>query len=81
MPPPEREEPKRLPDGRLWSEAVIKANHEANLKDLERMRNILDSVREELEKTKGHVLPIKALKDLEELEKLSRRVRGRMRRH
>ncbi len=80
-PPPEREEPKKLPDGRLWSEAVIKANHEANLKDLERMRKILDSVQEELEQSKGHVLSIRALKDLEELERISKRVRDRMRRH
>lgn len=81
MPPPSREEPKKLPNGRLWSEAVLKANYEANLKDLEQMRKILDSVREELEKSKGHVLSIKALKDLEQLERLSRRVRDRMRRH
>ncbi len=80
-PPPGREEPKRLPDGRLWSEAVIKANYEANLKDLERMRQILDSVQKEIEETRGHVLSIKALKDLDELERLSKRVRSRMRRH
>ncbi|MFZ5928357.1 MAG: hypothetical protein ACOYX1_13015 [Acidobacteriota bacterium] len=80
-PPPGREEPKRLPDGRLWSEAVIKANHEANLKDLERMRKILDSVQEEIEKSKGHVLPLRSLKELEELERISKRVRDRMRRH
>lgn len=80
-PPPGREEPKRLPDGRLWSEAVIKANYEANQRDLERMRKILDSVQEELEQSKGHVLSIKALKELEELERTARRVRDRMRRH
>lgn len=80
-PPPGRDEPKRLPDGRLWSEAVIKANYEANQKDLERMRKILDSVQEELEQSKGHVLSIKALKELEELERTARRVRDRMRRH
>lgn len=80
-PPPGREEPKRLPDGRLWSEAVIKANYESNVKDIERMRKILDSVQEEIEQTKGHVLSIKALKELEELERTARRVRDRMRRH
>ena len=80
-PPPAREEPKRLPDGRLWSEAVIKANYESNVKDIERMRKILDAVQEEMEQTKGHVLSIKALKELEELERLAKRVRDRMRRH
>lgn len=81
VPPPEREQPKKLPDGRLWSEAVIKANYEANLRDMERMRQILDSVRKEIEETKGHVLSIRALREMEELERLSRRVRDRMRRH
>lgn len=80
-PPPGREEPKRLPDGRLWSEALIKANYEANLKDLERMRKILDAVQEEIEQSKGHVLSLKALKELDELERISKRVRDRMRRH
>jgi len=79
--PPRPDEPKRLPDGRLWSEAVLKANYEANLKDLEQMRKILDSVRAEIEKSQGHVLSLRALKDLEELERLSRRVRERMKRH
>jgi len=60
---------------------LIKANYDANLKDLERMRKILDSVQEEIEQSKGHVLSLKALKDLEELERTSKRVRDRMRRH
>lgn len=82
VPPPRRaDEPKRLPDGRLWSEAVLKANYEANLKDLERMKKILESVQAELEQSQGHVLSLKALKDLEELERLSKRVRDRMKRH
>lgn len=81
VPPPRADEPKRLPDGRLWSEAVLKANYEANLKDLERMKKILESVQAELEQSRGHVLPLKALKDLEELERLSKRVRDRMKRH
>jgi hypothetical protein len=80
-PPPRADQPKRLPDGRLWSEAVLKANYEANLKDLDRMRKILEAVQKELDESKGHVLSIKALKDLEELERLSRRVRDRMRQH
>jgi hypothetical protein len=82
VPPPRRaDEPKRLPDGRLWSEAVLKANYEANVKDLERMKKILESVQAEIEQSQGHVLSLKALKELEELERLSKRVRDRMKRH
>ncbi len=82
LPPPRRaDEPKRLPDGRLWSEAVLKANYEANVKDLERMKKILESVQAEIEQSQGHVLSLKALKELEELERLSKRVRDRMKRH
>lgn len=81
VPPPRRpDEPRRLPDGRLWSEAMLKADYEANLKDLDRMKEILESVRKELDESRGHVLSLKALRNLEELERLSRRVRERMRR-
>lgn len=60
---------------------MLKANYEANVKDLERMKKIVESVQAEIEQSQGHVLSLKALKDLEELERLSRRVRDRMKRH
>jgi hypothetical protein len=73
-------EEKRLPNGKLQSEEILKADHEANLKDLDKMKKLVESVQADLTKNKGHVLSLQAVKDLEEVEKIARRVRGRMKR-
>ena len=61
------------PDWRLFR--VLMSLEERNTDAL------IGAVQKELEETKGHVLSLKALKEMEELERLSRRVRDRMRRH
>jgi hypothetical protein len=80
MPPTREKEPERLPDGRLQSEAILKADHKQNLKDLEEMLNLIEAVRKDLEQNEHHVLSLKTLRQLEEIEKLSRRIRGRIKR-
>ncbi len=78
---PGQEEPGKLPDGRLRSEAILKEDHRKNLQDLEQIRTLAGAIEDDLKKNDRHVLSIKALKDLEEIEKLSRRVRQRMKRY
>jgi hypothetical protein len=75
------DEPKRMPDGRLLSEMVRKQDFKDNLEDIEQMKRLLDTVKDELEKSEGHILSIRSLKNLEEIEKLTRRVRGRMKKN
>jgi hypothetical protein len=75
------ETPKRMPDGRLQSEVILKQDHKDNLADLDRMKELLEAIREDLDKNDRHVLSLKSLKSLEEIERLSRRVRSRMRKH
>ena len=79
--PPGEDEERRLPNGKLQSEELLKRDHAANLKDMEQMRKLIDAVEEDVKKNDRHVLSMKALKDLEEIEKLSRRVRSRMKRY
>jgi hypothetical protein len=78
--PPGEDEEKRLPNGKLQSDELLKRDHAQNLKDMEQMRKLMEDVEADLKKNDRHVLSLKALKDLEEIEKLSRRVRGRMKR-
>jgi hypothetical protein len=79
LPPrPNEEEPKRLPDGRLQSEAIIKDELKRNLADIEKMNQLLAEVKTDMEKNEGHVLSLGSVKKLEELEKLSKKIRGRM---
>jgi hypothetical protein len=79
--PSDPEPERRLPNGKLQSEEVLKADYDENLKELEKMRKLVEMVEADLRKNDRHVLSLKALKDLDEIEKLSRRIRGRMRRY
>lgn len=76
----QQQEERRLPNGKLQSEEILKADYEENLKDLERLRKTAEGIEEELRKNKGHVLSLKSMKDLDEIEKITRRIRGRMKR-
>lgn len=83
--PPETRTPResesvRLPNGRLQSEEILKSDFEQNLKEVKQMQKLLDEVRTEMEKNDRYVLSMGNLKKLEEVEKLSKQVRGRMRR-
>ncbi|MCC7153338.1 MAG: hypothetical protein IT161_02115 [Bryobacterales bacterium] len=77
---PREQESTRLPNGRLQSDEIVKADFEQNMKDIKQMQKLLEEVRAEMEKNDRYVLSMANLKKLEEIEKLSRQVRGRMRR-
>ncbi|MBA3973838.1 MAG: hypothetical protein C0504_06425 [Candidatus Solibacter sp.] len=72
---------RKLPDGRSMSEALIKEDFKRNMADLRKMRELIDEVEKDIEKSSGQVVSLDNLKRLEEVEKASRRIRGRMRRH
>lgn len=78
--PSDPENDRRLPNGKLQSEEILKADYDENLKDLDKIRKLIEGVESDLRKNDRHVLSLKALKELEEIEKVSRRVRVRMRR-
>jgi len=69
--------PKRMPDGTLQSEAILKEEHKKNLADVERIRSLAGEVEEELKKFGHHVLSTGLLKKLEEIEKTAKRMRSR----
>lgn len=68
------------PDGRLKSEALLKADLEANLKDLAEIDRLVESIRKNLEKNDRHVLSLANLKSLEAIERTAKRIHSRMRR-
>ncbi|MFN0101784.1 MAG: hypothetical protein ACKV2U_06790 [Bryobacteraceae bacterium] len=85
LPPPDRQNPDapnilRTPDGRNRTEMILKADHEASLKDLDAMRKLIDEVKIDMEKNDRHVLSVATLKKLDEIEKLNKKIRGRMKR-
>jgi hypothetical protein len=70
----------RLPNGKRQKDEILKADYEKNLKDAQEMMNLTRSFEEDLEKNDRFVLSVGALKKLDDIEKLTRRIRGRLKR-
>jgi hypothetical protein len=79
-PPPPDDHDTRLPNGKTQQEEILKADHERDLKDAAQLFELAEGLKEELEKNDRHVLSISSLKKTEEIEKLAKRIRSRLRR-
>ena len=67
-----------MPDGRLQSEVILKADYDKNLEELERMADLLKQVEESIDARPALKPDQEDVKRLEEIEKLAKRVRNRM---
>lgn len=76
----QEEEEVRLPGGKSQKEEILKHDHQQNLKDAARLADLAQSLKAELEKSDYRVLSLNAIKTTEEIERLAKRIRGRMRR-
>lgn len=70
----------RLPNGKKQRDEILKADYEQNLKDAQELSNLARSFEEDLEKDDRFVLSVNSLKKLDDIEKLTRRIRGRLKR-
>jgi hypothetical protein len=71
----------RLPSGKLQREEILKADHEKDLKDAAALVELAEQLKQELEKNDRHVLSVGSLRKTEEIEKLAKRIRARLRRY
>ena len=72
------EEDRKLPNGKSQRDAIAKQNHEQSLKDANELIQAATSLRDELQKAGIYVVPLTSVKKTEEIEKLARRIRGRL---
>ncbi len=72
------EEDRKLPNGKSQKDAIAKQNHEQSLKDVNELIEAATNLRDELQKAGSYVVPVHAVKQTEEIEKLARRIRGRL---
>jgi hypothetical protein len=79
-PPATEDRDARLPNGKTQQEEILKADHEKDLKDAAQLIELAEGLKEELEKNTQHVLSLSSLKKTEEIEKLAKRIRSRLRR-
>jgi hypothetical protein len=79
---PEAEKPSevRLPNGKLQQDEIMKADHERSVKDAAQLIELAEALKKDLEKDDSHVLSISSLKKTEEIEKIAKRIRTRLKR-
>lgn len=67
-----------LPNGRKWADVIAEADHAANLKDARTLAQLSVEIRDDIETNGKFVLSVKALRKLDDAEKLLKSLRGRM---
>jgi hypothetical protein len=81
--PPAQEHPGepavRLPSGKMQSDEILKAERGQNIKDAARMAELTQQLQQDLEKNDYSVLSMSTLKKTEDIEKLARKIRDRLR--
>jgi hypothetical protein len=70
----------RLPSGQLQSDAILKADYEQNVKDARELTALAKSIELDFDKNDQNVLSLGLLKKLDDVEKITKRIRGRVRR-
>ncbi len=81
-PPSIDDEPQKpFPSTPKQIEDLLKSDHQHNLRDLEKMSRLLEQVQKDEDKNEHHAVSMQSLKNLEQIEKLSKAIRERMKRY
>jgi len=76
------EEPDmRLPSGKSQRQEILKADHAKSKADAAELVTLAEELKEELDKSEHQVLNVKLVKKAEDIEKLARRIKDRMKRY
>ena len=75
---PPNSEDRKLPNGKSQKDAIAKDDHEKALKDANDLVAIAEELRDELKRAGDYVVPVSSVKKTEEIEKLARKIRGRL---
>jgi hypothetical protein len=76
--PPKEDLDRKLPNGKSQREEILKAEYQKTLKDSADLANLSQELQKELESSDSRVLSIASLKKTEEIEKIARRIHGRL---
>ena len=71
--------PIRLPNGHLQTDAILKAEYEQNVKDARELTALSKSIELDFDKNDQNILSVGLLKKLDDVEKIARRIQGRVR--
>jgi hypothetical protein len=69
----------KLPNGKSQRDAILKAEHEQNLKDAAQLVDLSQQLQQDLEKNDTFVFSISTMKKTDDIEKLVKKIRSRLR--
>src|SRR5947209_16643283 len=77
--PPEPEpEDDKLPNGKSRRDLMAASDHKEAVKDAAQLVALANEIKADLDKAGAYVVPLATVKKTEEIEKLARRIRGRL---
>jgi hypothetical protein len=68
----------RLPNGKSRSDAIAQSEHKKALQEADQLVDMARNLKSELDKAGSYVVPVNAVRTTEEIEKLARKIRGRL---
>ena len=77
--PPPLSGDAKLPNGKSQRDAILKAEHEQNLKEAAQLVDLAQQLQQDLEKNDTFVFSISTLKKTDDIEKLAKKIRSRLR--
>ena len=78
-PPPGEEQEVKLPNGKSQRDEILKQEREENIRDAAQLAQLAQELKEDLEKNDRFILSLGTLKKTDDIEKLARKIRSRMR--
>lgn len=79
VPDAQRVDDARLPNGKMQRDEILKAEHAQNIKDAAQLSELAQQLQQDLEKNDRFVLSMATLKKTEDIEKLAKKIRSRLR--
>ena len=71
----------KLPNGKSQKDEIVKAEHAQSVKDAEELVDLSQQLRDSLEKADPFVVSMADIRKTDDIEKLVKRIRGRLRRN
>jgi hypothetical protein len=76
--PPKEETDRKLPSGKSQTDEILKADYQRSLKDAADLVELSQALQKQLQDSDSHVLSLDSLKKTVEIEKLAKRLHGRL---
>jgi hypothetical protein len=71
---------RRMPDGRTQAEHILQHDYDQSREDVAELLRLAEELKEEFDKNDHHVLSVDALRRVEQIEKLAKKVKTRLKR-